>query len=379
MKKLLLTLSLISPFIANAGTLSISTITPNANVPAGTNITFQITPTTLTNPRYTVSDDSPASTLSNSNISNLGKFDWTPSTTDIGTHNLIITGIDPNGNRDTLSQTLIVATSTPLSLKVYTSTNVLPGKNFSLAAIAQGYSDPSFSVSDSFYGSSISNNNINSAGIFSWQPTTKDIGIHNLGFRVITPSGRNDVVYQTVTVNGISVIKNSYDVVVGTPLSITLTPYGLTNGNYYPSYRIIDSARNNSIDNAGINVNTFTWTPQSQDAGNHIVTISTNDVNGNYVSVDLNIKVSPITSPSNNPTTPVVNTKFKFTKSLNTGSTGDEVKELQKLLKEKGFYSGPITGKFGPLTKSAVKKFQKAHKISQIGNVGPATRVELNR
>jgi peptidoglycan hydrolase-like protein with peptidoglycan-binding domain len=107
---------------------------------------------------------------------------------------------------------------------------------------------------------------------------------------------------------------------------------------------------------------------------------STNDQSGTYVSIDVNIQVTPNQSPVVVAPTPVVTpAKFTFTKSLNTGSTGEEVKELQKVLKEKGFYSGPITGTFGPLTKAAVKKFQKAHKISQLGNVGPGTRAELNK
>ncbi len=381
MKKLLLTLSIFIPFVTNAASLTISTISPNANVPAGTNITFQITPSTLSNPRYTVSDDSPASTLSNSNINTLGKFDWTPSTSDIGTHNLIITGIDTNGNRDTLSQTLIVGTSTPLSIQgLSPGTNILPSKNFSLTLVASGYNNPTFSVSDSFYNSTASSYNIDNSGVFSWQPTTRDIGVHNFGFRVTTSSGRNDVVYQTVTVNGIYVPTTSYSVKVGNPLIINFNPYGLTNGNYYPSYRYIDSTRNNTIDNASVSGNTFTWTPQTQDAGSHTVTISTTDLSGTYVSIDLNIQVTSNQNPIiNNPIPVITPSKFTFTKSLNTGSTGDEVKELQKLLKEKSFYLGPITGTFGPLTKAAVKKFQKTHKISQLGNVGPATRTELNK
>lgn len=386
MKKLLLALSIIIPLVADAGTLNIGTISPNSNVPAGTNITFQITPNTLLNARYTVSDDLPASTLSNSSINLTGKFDWTPTVTDIGTHNLVLTGIDSNGNRDVANQTLIVASTTALSIQgVSPSTTILPGKTFSLTVSAQGYSNPSFSVSDSFSGSSVSNFNLDTSGIFSWQPTARDVGVHNLSFRVTTPSGRNDVVYQTVTVSGIYTSATSYSTVVGTQLTINLVPSGLTSGNYYPSYRYTDSTRNNTIDNANINGNTFSWTPQAQDIGSHTVTISTKDLSGNYISIELNINVSPAYSITNNPTptpppTPVVTvSKFKFTKSLDLESKGTEVTELQKFLKTKGFYTGPITGYFGPLTKTAVKKFQKAYSISQLGNIGPATRAELNK
>lgn len=44
---------------------------------------------------------------------------------------------------------------------------------------------------------------------------------------------------------------------------------------------------------------------------------------------------------------------------LSMGSRGQEVRELQKLLKEKGYYRDSIDGKFGQKTKEAVKAFQK--------------------
>ncbi len=70
---------------------------------------------------------------------------------------------------------------------------------------------------------------------------------------------------------------------------------------------------------------------------------------------------------------------FKFTKSLKSGSKGSEVLELQKKLKVLGFYSGKLDGGFGPITKKAVQAFQKAHKLSQVGSVGPQTRALLNK
>ena len=68
-----------------------------------------------------------------------------------------------------------------------------------------------------------------------------------------------------------------------------------------------------------------------------------------------------------------------FTKLLSLNSTGSEVKALQQRLKDDGIYSGPITGKFGPLTEAAVKKYQAKNGLSQAGVVGPATRVLLNK
>lgn len=70
---------------------------------------------------------------------------------------------------------------------------------------------------------------------------------------------------------------------------------------------------------------------------------------------------------------------YKFYKPLDVGSTGTDVTELQKRLTADGFYSGPITGRYGALTQSAVKKYQKAHELQQLGNVGPGTRALLNK
>ncbi len=73
------------------------------------------------------------------------------------------------------------------------------------------------------------------------------------------------------------------------------------------------------------------------------------------------------------------NSSSTFTEYLYDGSSGSQVTALQKRLTADGFYSGPITGTFGPLTRTALKAYQAKHGLAQIGVVGPATRVILNR
>jgi len=48
----------------------------------------------------------------------------------------------------------------------------------------------------------------------------------------------------------------------------------------------------------------------------------------------------------------------KFTKYLNYGDEGDEVKKVQRFLTDLGFYNSEIDGIYGPLTTQAVKDFQ---------------------
>jgi len=69
---------------------------------------------------------------------------------------------------------------------------------------------------------------------------------------------------------------------------------------------------------------------------------------------------------------------YKFYNPLKVGSKGTEVSELQKRLTSEGVYSGPITGTYGSQTEAAVKKYQKLHGLTQLGNVGPGTRAALN-
>ncbi len=67
-----------------------------------------------------------------------------------------------------------------------------------------------------------------------------------------------------------------------------------------------------------------------------------------------------------------------FTLFLSLGSQNAEVTLLQQRLTALGFYTGPITGYFGPATEAAVAKYQTAHNIPAKGYVGPDTRSVLN-
>jgi peptidoglycan hydrolase-like protein with peptidoglycan-binding domain len=72
-------------------------------------------------------------------------------------------------------------------------------------------------------------------------------------------------------------------------------------------------------------------------------------------------------------------TKYVFTKALSSGSSGTEVLELQKRLKSEGYLTATPNGNYGPATVAAVKAYQKAKGLSQLGTVGPGTRAALNK
>lgn len=74
--------------------------------------------------------------------------------------------------------------------------------------------------------------------------------------------------------------------------------------------------------------------------------------------------------------------KFIFTLFLKKGPPYahiNEVIELQKFLNAGGFGPLVVDGKFGPLTKAAVIKFQLANGLKGDGIVGPLTRAVLNK
>ena len=64
---------------------------------------------------------------------------------------------------------------------------------------------------------------------------------------------------------------------------------------------------------------------------------------------------------------------------LYLGSKGAEVLTLQKDLATLGFYSGKITGTYGPVTLKAVVSYQASVKLPDHGYVGPLTKAALAR
>ena len=65
------------------------------------------------------------------------------------------------------------------------------------------------------------------------------------------------------------------------------------------------------------------------------------------------------------------------TATLYWGSTGDDVIEVQRRLKNWGYYDGVVDGVYGPKTFQAVKDFQAKNRLAVDGNVGPQTRAAL--
>ena len=63
--------------------------------------------------------------------------------------------------------------------------------------------------------------------------------------------------------------------------------------------------------------------------------------------------------------------------NLGQGSTGDKVSEMQRKLKNWGYYDGSVDGIFGSGTRKAVEYFQRTNGLTPDGVVGRATAAAL--
>jgi peptidoglycan hydrolase-like protein with peptidoglycan-binding domain len=65
--------------------------------------------------------------------------------------------------------------------------------------------------------------------------------------------------------------------------------------------------------------------------------------------------------------------------SSNAGAQAsqDQVAQAQQTLKQKGLYNGPVDGKFGPATRTAVSQFQKQDGLQQSAQLDQRTMNDL--
>jgi peptidoglycan hydrolase-like protein with peptidoglycan-binding domain len=76
----------------------------------------------------------------------------------------------------------------------------------------------------------------------------------------------------------------------------------------------------------------------------------------------------------------ITNKDYRFVKDLKYNDKGEEIKQLQTRLRDQSFFPYYVksTGWFGPITKTAVKLFQKFHGVIGNGIVGELVRGKLN-
>ena len=220
-----------------------------------------------------------------------------------------------------------------------------------------------------YYISNNSNSNIISASISGNSVVLLGISVGSSNMTVCQTGGQCNTLYVTVSNSTNSNINSTPITFDKTSVSIdvdgvaNVNIFGGSGMGYYISY----NSNSNSI-GTYITGSSLIVTGKTNGVGTLSVCSSSNVCGSIAVTINQNIK--NIVSSSNN---------YLFTKPLKLGSSGTEVTKLQEKLKTDGVYSGPITGYYGNLTVVAVKKFQKLHKLSQLGSVGPGTRAALNK
>lgn len=136
----------------------------------------------------------------------------------------------------------------------------------------------------------------------------------------------------------------------------------------------------NTVSNP-VSTNDWTWentpTPNPADAMNTTIVLVTATPAGAANTISYTTK-APATNPPITTTKSSATATPKATGSLKLGSTGTEVRNVQKRLKELGYLKGSVDGDFGTATQEAVKAFQKNNGLTADGKVGKETLAKLN-
>ncbi len=387
---------LLAPSIAlAAGTAAVGALSPGATVGVGTRVTFSMVIYGFTGPTYSVID-SFAGGVNNSNIDYAGNFSWTPNQDDVGAHNVAITVSDSLGNSASASQSITVIKPDVFLGQLSPGAVVRYGNPVSFSVTSVGFAVPSYSIDDSFSGSSVWSYNLNSSGSFYWTPLYRDIGTHTLTITGSDMQGHIAAVKQIITVEGVPSVT-----VLGVPPSISagslLTFSATTTGFLSPSFTVTDLFYTGAATSTlKLDGNKVSWTPVYNDIGVHTFVISATDSAGHSASTKVSVTVGPPNSapvqtpppavvPAATPSTQsaapakTATPSYVFKSFLTVGSRGAEVTALQKKLIGLGLLYGQATGYFGQLTKKAVQAFQKSKGLEQVGFTGPMTRAALNK
>lgn len=400
---------------------SIQSLSPSTNVQVGTPVSFSIAASGFSGPTYSITDSFSGSSVTSGNLDGNGNFSWTPTANDVGNHILTVSVQDSSGDSATVQEQIFVSNSASLSIQSLSpGSSVNAGQNITFSAAASGFSDPTYSVSDSFSGSTLTSADISNSGYFTWTPQPQDAGTHTLTITASdlvghSASAQTSIVVVTAPAVSVQSLSPGTTVAAGSPLTFNVATVGFSS----PVYSLSDSFTGSTASSADISSSgSFSWTPTAQDVGVHNFDIYVSDSSDHTATIPQQIIVQSTASVSaaasgltsaqisailsllqsfgadqttiNNvstalnggqitASTPATANAYTFTTFLGIGSTGGAVTALQEKLAALGYLSAAPTGYFGSLTEAAVKQFQAAQGIEQAGYVGPATRAALNQ
>ena len=268
-----------------------------------------------------------------------------------------------------------VATGGSITLS-QTNLSLLANQTLSIT-IAGGTAPYSLPVSNSAkFRASISGNILSVVGVSAG---TDQVAVCSMSggctWLYLTVNGNGATTYvppTTTTSNGgasssfLTMSQSNPNISVGQSTAVTVS--GGIGSGYSVAYNT-----NSSVVSATLGSNTLLLSGVR--SGDAIVVVC--DTSGDCGAVFVGVGTSNNTTTTTGSTSNTV--IYKFTQSLSLGSKGTEVSQLQKRLTIEGVYAGPITGVFGPLTETAVKRYQSIKGLVVSGMVGSVTRNMLNR
>jgi len=167
------------------------------------------------------------------------------------------------------------------------------GQPMSFDALASGFTNPSYSLTDDFSGSSISSGDISDVGYFSWTPAIADAGTHHV--TVTVTDAYNDSASTTALLYVIPDTIAIQNLLPGTQAyahePVTFTVY--TPGFMNPWFIVRDSSTGSTVSASDIaSDGIFTWYPATTEQGLHDIVITAIDTFGHSASVTQPITVS---------------------------------------------------------------------------------------
>ncbi len=163
------------------------------------------------------------------------------------------------------------------------------------SVVQTGLTSPTYTVDDA--GTSLTPN-INASGNFSWTPTNRDVGVHNITISATDNAGNSATVAQSITVIlpsiSITGMVNGPAAYVGKQMTFQVTPVGFTS----PTFWLGDSVGGSTLSNSRLNSSgAFSWWPQYSDIGPHKMMINVSDRSSHYAELTQDITVSPAPKP----------------------------------------------------------------------------------
>gem|GEM_PF-2086219 len=301
------------------GTASIAGLYPAAEVPIGATVTFSIITSGFTNPTYYLVDSFPGGVTS-INVDSSGNFSWTPNKDDVGTHGLTITVSDAQGDSATASQQIVVDGTASISIQsLLPSASVNIGNPVTFSVSSSGLLNPTYTVSDSFFNSSLQSYALSPSGNFTWTPIAQDIGTHIIIVTAKDPYGNTastSAAISVLPIATVSLIKLAPGASVNANSTLTFT--ATSTGFVSPTYTVKDAFYSTGTSTMTIDPASgkASWTPVYNDIGVHAISITATDSTGRSGTTTVAITVL---LPSATPVTQTV-TSASSTQATQTTS-----------------------------------------------------------